>query len=68
MALKALDVDDLVGMDLPEAKRLIFAKGWRYRVVRIDGKDLASAQTEDKRDDRVNLTVASDVVTDARIG
>lgn len=68
MALKALDVDDLVGMDLAEAKRLIFAKGWRFRIARIDGQDLASAKTEDKREDRVNLTVASDIVTDARIG
>jgi len=68
MALKALDVDDLVGMDLPDAKKLIFERGWRYLLVRYDGKDLASGNTKEVRTDRVKLSAANDIVTDARIG
>ena len=68
MALKALVVNDLIGMDLAEAKKLIFGRGWRYRVERLDGLDLQSAKTADHREDRVNLSVTSDVVTGARIG
>ena len=68
MALKELNVDDLIGEDLEKAKKLIFSKGWRFRVVREDGKDYQNAKTADTRPDRVNLTVASGIVTDAKVG
>lgn len=68
MAVKELDVDALVGEDLAEVKKIIFARGWRYRVVREDGKDLVNAITGDSRLDRIKLTVSNNVVTDAVIG
>lgn len=68
MALKELNVDDLVSMDLEEAKKLIFSRGWRLRVVREDGKDYVNQQVTDTRTDRVLLTVACKIVTDAKVG
>lgn len=65
--VKELDVSDLIGMDLQEAKKLIFSKGWRFRVVREDGFDYAEKST-DSRTDRVNLTVACKVVTGVKVG
>jgi len=66
MMLKELNVNDLVSMDIAEAKKLIFSKGWRFRVVRQDGIDLV--HSAEHRNDRVNLRVASGIVTDATIG
>lgn len=68
MALKELNVDDLVGMGLEEAKKLIFTKGWRFRVVKEDGQEYKNQQVSDTRTDRVLLTVASKIVTSAIVG
>lgn len=58
--------DELVGMKLEDAVKLLEDQGLKARVVSEDGVE--QMHTADARSDRYNLTVVDGVVTDAYVG
>lgn len=67
MALNAaLAPDALIGLDLQEAKNLIFKSGYRFKVIREGGMN--HPKPTDTRTDRFLLSTSSGVVVDAIVG
>jgi hypothetical protein len=61
-----IDLTALVGRPVEEARRLVEAQGYTFRVLIQDGK--SSCATADIRTDRVNVETAAGKVVRADIG
>jgi hypothetical protein len=64
--MNPIDLTVLVGQSVAEARRLVEAQGYTFRILVQDGK--SSYATADFRTDRVNVEVAAGKVVRADIG
>jgi hypothetical protein len=64
--MSPIDLTDLAGRPVEEARRLVEAQGYQFRILIEDGK--SSFATTDLRLDRVNVEVAAGKVVRADIG
>jgi hypothetical protein len=64
--MNPIDLHDLAGRPVEEARRLVEGQGYTFRVLIQDGQ--SSFATADFRSDRVNVEVAAGKVVRADIG
>ena len=64
--MSPIDLTDLAGRPVEEARRLVEAQGYQFRILIEDGR--SHYVTADYRTDRVNVEVAAGKVVRADIG